>query len=428
MARDDVAKIENSCELLDNFMPMRLGPARFRPGLEYIGDAEDPTTDQNRALIPLTRSTGDSVLFEFSGTTMRPLVDGLPVPVASGTTAFTNETFTGGGAGWTLVSGSSMGVTGLILPHTSYAHQTSGAITPGTKQTFKITIDKDSASIPVRLMIGNGSTDQAVDLFDNIIYPGVFYVTFTPTSTTFTVTIKSVDYFLGTGEVSATVTSFESQTSGDVQFTVDDIDHQTLSYDSSADTMFLARGASYNPKIVRRFDAESYSYEDYVHIKGPFDAINTTSDKVESITFSSGLFIFQTSPTGIPLFDATRDVNRLVKLSFPDITFTESFTATGDSLNLLSVRGNGSDREFLLKITGTFSGTIELQKRNYTESAYKTVDTFTAAASEIMMNVHKKGVGVAGFYTREIAETKVAMVQELARKNEHPLRCSMERE
>ncbi len=49
------------------------------------------------------------------------------------------------------------------------------------------------------------------------------------------------------------------------------------------------------------------------------------------------------------------------------------------------------------------------------------------AASEIMMNVHKKGVGVAGLYTREIAETKVAMVQELARKNEHPLRCSMER-
>ena len=49
------------------------------------------------------------------------------------------------------------------------------------------------------------------------------------------------------------------------------------------------------------------------------------------------------------------------------------------------------------------------------------------AATEIMMNVHKKGTGVAGVYTREIAETKVAQVHELAKKNQHPLRCSMEK-
>jgi len=51
----------------------------------------------------------------------------------------------------------------------------------------------------------------------------------------------------------------------------------------------------------------------------------------------------------------------------------------------------------------------------------------TAAATEIMLNVHHKGVGVAGVYTREVAETKVAVVHDLARKNEHPLRCSMEK-
>ncbi len=47
-------------------------------------------------------------------------------------------------------------------------------------------------------------------------------------------------------------------------------------------------------------------------------------------------------------------------------------------------------------------------------------------ATEIMLNVHKKGVGVAGIYTRDVAETKVAMVHELSRKNEHPLKCTME--
>ncbi len=47
-------------------------------------------------------------------------------------------------------------------------------------------------------------------------------------------------------------------------------------------------------------------------------------------------------------------------------------------------------------------------------------------ATRIMMNVHQQGIGVAGIYTRDIAETKVAMVHDMARKNECPLKCSME--
>lgn len=48
-------------------------------------------------------------------------------------------------------------------------------------------------------------------------------------------------------------------------------------------------------------------------------------------------------------------------------------------------------------------------------------------AMRIMLNVHEKGIGIAGIYTREICETKIAIVHELARKNEFPLRCSMEK-
>ena len=47
-------------------------------------------------------------------------------------------------------------------------------------------------------------------------------------------------------------------------------------------------------------------------------------------------------------------------------------------------------------------------------------------ATKIMLNVHNKGVGIAGVYTREICETKISVVHELAKKNEFPLRCSME--
>lgn len=49
-------------------------------------------------------------------------------------------------------------------------------------------------------------------------------------------------------------------------------------------------------------------------------------------------------------------------------------------------------------------------------------------AMRIMLNVHKEGVGVCGIYPYEVAETKVNAVDALARENEFPLKCTMERE
>jgi len=48
-----------------------------------------------------------------------------------------------------------------------------------------------------------------------------------------------------------------------------------------------------------------------------------------------------------------------------------------------------------------------------------------AAARQIMLHVHTKGIGVAGVYPLDIAETKVHLVTEFARENEMPLRCSV---
>jgi ATP-dependent Clp protease adaptor protein ClpS len=51
-----------------------------------------------------------------------------------------------------------------------------------------------------------------------------------------------------------------------------------------------------------------------------------------------------------------------------------------------------------------------------------------AQAVEIMLTVHRKGLAVVGVFSFEIAETKVTQVMDYARRNQHPLQCTMERE
>jgi len=49
-------------------------------------------------------------------------------------------------------------------------------------------------------------------------------------------------------------------------------------------------------------------------------------------------------------------------------------------------------------------------------------------ATRIMLHVHTRGVGICGVYTYEVAETKVTQVMDLARQNQHPLQCTVEKD
>jgi len=49
-------------------------------------------------------------------------------------------------------------------------------------------------------------------------------------------------------------------------------------------------------------------------------------------------------------------------------------------------------------------------------------------ATDVMLQVHQRGVGVCGIFTFEVAETKVNQVLSFAKANEHPLQCTIEKE
>ena len=49
-------------------------------------------------------------------------------------------------------------------------------------------------------------------------------------------------------------------------------------------------------------------------------------------------------------------------------------------------------------------------------------------AVNIMLNIHRKGIGLCGVYTYEVSETKVETVHAIAREHGFPLKCTMEKE
>ena len=48
-------------------------------------------------------------------------------------------------------------------------------------------------------------------------------------------------------------------------------------------------------------------------------------------------------------------------------------------------------------------------------------------ATQVMLHVHQRGVGVCGVFSYEVAETKVTQVMDFARQNQHPLQCTLEK-
>ena len=48
-------------------------------------------------------------------------------------------------------------------------------------------------------------------------------------------------------------------------------------------------------------------------------------------------------------------------------------------------------------------------------------------ATQIMLHVHRKGIGVCGIYTYEVAEVKSKVVVDFSKKNQHPLQCTIEK-
>ncbi len=92
------------------------------------------------------------------------------------------------------------------------------------------------------------------------------------------------------------------------------------------------------------------------------------------------------------------------------VTRTKPKTAKPPLYKVLLLNDDYTPMEFVVHVLERFFGLSSTQ------------------AEAIMLTVHTKGLAVVGVFTHEIAETKVTQVMDYARRNQHPLQCTMEKE
>lgn len=92
------------------------------------------------------------------------------------------------------------------------------------------------------------------------------------------------------------------------------------------------------------------------------------------------------------------------------LTKTRTRTQRPPLYKVLLLNDDYTPMEFVVHVLERFFGTNHQQ------------------AIEIMLTVHRKGLAVVGVFSFEIAETKVTQVMDYARRNQHPLQCTMEKE
>lgn len=92
------------------------------------------------------------------------------------------------------------------------------------------------------------------------------------------------------------------------------------------------------------------------------------------------------------------------------VTKTRTKTAKPPLYKVLLLNDDYTPMEFVVHVLERFFGITHQQ------------------AMEIMLTVHQKGLAVVGVFSYEIAETKVTQVMDYARRNQHPLQCTMEKE
>lgn len=349
LARTDVDRLRLSAETQTNWMPRTLGPMMLRPGLAYIASTY---LDAQARVVPFVFSSTDYAALEFTAGVLRVLVGDTPVTRPAVSTTFNNFTVP---ASWTLASSggglSSISSNKLTLNlvnsgGTATATQSVANLSSGVVHAIRVVVERG----PVKFRVG--ATAGADDyIATTILETGTHSLAFTPTT-------NFVIQFEGMVRLNKIVSSCTIEAAGVMTLTTpySTGDLQLIRTEQSADVVFIACEGHQQRKVERR-GTRSWSFVEYKTDNGPFNFNADTSISITPTAVSGNT----TLTASRPLFKSTH-VGALFELTHTGQVGSGNLSAADTYTTTIRVTGVDAGRVFAYSITGTWAGTITLQR------------------------------------------------------------------
>lgn len=402
LGRVDIERLRLSAETQLNFMPTVLGPMTLRPGLQYLGGTRSNLTGR---LMPFVFANDDLALLELTHETLRVWTIAADVETLvtrlSVSTVVTNGDMSSD-AGWTLTqtgTGASATVQtitagkmvlaspargGLALAKRSV---TISATDQGVKHAFSITVDRG----PVTFRCGSTDGDDNY-IGETTLDTGYHSLAFTPGVGVGTVYIQFETHTAR----SKIVDNCTIAAAGVMTITApwDVLDLPYLRITQSGDIIYVACDG-YKPYKIERRGLTSWSIVEFLSNDGPLLSANGTD-----ITFVAGALDGNTTLTASRSYFTSSHVGCLFRLFSEGQSVSNALCEAGRVTDTIRVAGAATvDRRFSYTITGTWVGTLTLQRSEVSESeGFRDVIAYNTTANVGTTNIDDTLVNVIAWY------------------------------
>lgn len=345
LARVDMSDLYPACAAqMENCWPSVLGPLSKMPGTEHFG-----TTPAHAAAVlrPFIYDADDAVLLELSASKLRFYDPDDGVITLAGAAATIGNFTDSSDVGASVTTGSTSTTLTATATAAAKARSTITTAAPSTAVSLSFTTTRR----PLKVRIGSSAGGEQI-LADLELAPGVHVLTFTPGVSPYYVQVTLDE------AGSAAFNSLTRLAAGALELATpwSAADLPLLRYEQRRDAMWWYLGDE-APRVLERRGEASWSLRLFQPEDGPFDPVNLT-DVTLTPSATSGT---ATLTANDDVFAST-DVGRLVRLTHQGQYVSDSFNGVDQTTDAIRVTGITTERVFYITITGTWVGTITLQR------------------------------------------------------------------
>lgn len=375
LVRVDVERMRLSAEIMENWRPRTGGSMFLRPGSEYLGNSRNDAYAKD---IEFIAATDDTALIELADGKMRVRVNDVLISRVPVATAISNSSFTtstgwsdGSTGGGTLAfGGSGLALNAVNIGGLAVCRRQITVSGGDAGKRHALTINVSRGPVTFRCGSSSGGDDY---IAETALRTGEHSLAFTPVGN-FHLTIQSdID-------VDRIVTSCAVAAAGTMELSIpyDADDLALVDSAQSADVIFLACAGHQQRRIERRA-TDSWSLVRYTPDKGPFFASRSAKVRLKSAANSGNT----TLTSDLPFFKAEH-VGAIFRVFQGGRNQSWKLGADGAFTDAWRVNGVGADNDFSHARSGTWTGTLQLQ-RSYDDAKSGFIDipsnTFTTNGS-----------------------------------------------